>query len=191
MSWILPNYKLIPYYVLYFFISETTGDVKKDPKFVVCRKSVNLRVVPFKYVQYICLQIALYVCLRTHLLQCWNLQSKWYNRYTFRWNLLILKHDTFLNTEFYRSVYSIAGKPGIDRSTKPVSLLSPSTHSRLGPRTLIIPSNVFIKFLTIAQNNTDKNLETCGLLTGKLVSLLFYKLMILYVGCVMCKLQFQ
>lgn len=63
---------------------------------------------------------------------------------------------------------SIAPKPGIDRSTKPVSLLSPSTHSRLGPRTLIIPSNIFLKFLTIAQNNTDKNLETCGLLTGKL-----------------------
>lgn len=63
------------------------------------------------------------------------------------------------------------GKPGVDRTTKPSSLLSPSIHSRLGLRTVVIPKKLESHFFTLSQRNTDKNIETCGILAGKLVSI--------------------
>ena len=52
-----------------------------------------------------------------------------------------------------------------DRATKPsVSLYSGSG----GLRRLIVPNILMAKFLSIADKNTSANIETCGVLTGKL-----------------------
>ncbi|XP_059468556.1 STAM-binding protein [Neocloeon triangulifer] len=59
-------------------------------------------------------------------------------------------------------------KPNIDRSTKPLSLLSPSLHNQLGLRKVIIPSKLLSQFMSLAQKNTDQNIETCGILAGSL-----------------------
>ncbi|XP_022237832.1 STAM-binding protein-like [Limulus polyphemus] len=60
--------------------------------------------------------------------------------------------------------------PVVDRSTKPSSLLSPgpsSTHA-FGLRTVIVPVGLMDSFLQLAQSNTSQNVETCGILSGKL-----------------------
>ena len=53
-----------------------------------------------------------------------------------------------------------------DRSSKPsnMSLYSGSG----GLRQLIVPNMLMAQFLSIAQQNTNANIETCGFLTGKL-----------------------
>jgi STAM-binding protein len=56
--------------------------------------------------------------------------------------------------------------PSVDRSTKPPSLLSPSIHSRIGLRNVIVPSRLMGKFMNLAQRNTNQNIETCGILAG-------------------------
>ncbi|RWS30406.1 STAM-binding protein-like protein [Leptotrombidium deliense] len=56
--------------------------------------------------------------------------------------------------------------PSIDRSTKPSHLLSFSHDDKL--RKISIPSSLVQKFLLVAQFNTSKNIETCGILAGKL-----------------------
>jgi hypothetical protein len=53
---------------------------------------------------------------------------------------------------------------------KPPSLLSPSNHSKMGLRDVIVPSKLMGKFMSLAQQNTDLNVETCGILAGTLVS---------------------
>ena len=40
-----------------------------------------------------------------------------------------------------------------------------------GSRRMFIPSDLTSTFLRLASSNTRQNLETCGILTGKLVSL--------------------
>lgn len=60
--------------------------------------------------------------------------------------------------------------PSVDRSTKPPSLLSPSIHSRIGLRNVIVPSRLMGKFMNLAQRNTNQNIETCGILAGTIVS---------------------
>uniref|UniRef100_A0A1B6DP92 MPN domain-containing protein n=1 Tax=Clastoptera arizonana TaxID=38151 RepID=A0A1B6DP92_9HEMI len=60
------------------------------------------------------------------------------------------------------------GKPGVDRTTKPSSLLSPSVHSRSGLRNVVIPKSLEAHFFSLSQKNTIKNVETCGILAGKL-----------------------
>ena len=62
--------------------------------------------------------------------------------------------------------------PNVDRSTKPASLLSPSIHSRIGLRTVVVPSRLMGKFMNLAQRNTNQNIETCGILAGTIVSIL-------------------
>lgn len=57
--------------------------------------------------------------------------------------------------------------PPVDRSTKPLSLLSPEPYF-LGLRTVVVPGGLFSKFLNFAQKNTEKNVETCAILAGKL-----------------------
>ncbi|XP_071439876.1 STAM-binding protein-like isoform X2 [Hetaerina americana] len=67
-------------------------------------------------------------------------------------------------------------RPNVDRSTKPPSLLlSPSSmmiHSAGRPsprlRMVVIPSRLMRTFLALAQQNTQCNVETCGILAGKL-----------------------
>ncbi|KAI9584647.1 STAM-binding protein-like isoform X1 [Glossina fuscipes] len=62
---------------------------------------------------------------------------------------------------------NIPSKPSFDRSQKPQydrsdSLLAGSL------RTVIIPQDTMEVFLQLAQRNTDKNIETCGILAGRL-----------------------
>lgn len=60
--------------------------------------------------------------------------------------------------------------PNFDRSAKPTSLLSPSTNNKtFGLRTVIVPSRLLSSFINIAHRNTSNNIETCGILAGKLV----------------------
>ncbi|KAK7869958.1 hypothetical protein R5R35_013732 [Gryllus longicercus] len=59
-------------------------------------------------------------------------------------------------------------QPSIDRSTKPASLLSPSIQGKVGLRTVIVPSRLMGRFMHLALGNTEKNIETCGILAGKL-----------------------
>ncbi|XP_023238620.1 STAM-binding protein-like [Centruroides sculpturatus] len=60
--------------------------------------------------------------------------------------------------------------PTVDRSTKPRSLLSPVPESQniSGLRTVIVPRNLIDQFLHLAEQNTICNIETCGILAGKL-----------------------
>ncbi|KAL7306744.1 hypothetical protein TKK_0001113 [Trichogramma kaykai] len=53
--------------------------------------------------------------------------------------------------------------PSVDRSTKPASLTS---GDRL--RDIIVPEKLMQNFLRLAQSNTSQNIETCGILAGKL-----------------------
>lgn len=60
--------------------------------------------------------------------------------------------------------------PTVDRSTKPRSLLSPAPENQnaYGLRAVIVPQSVMKQFLHLAQPNTDRSVETCGILAGKL-----------------------
>ncbi|KAG8230059.1 hypothetical protein J437_LFUL009643 [Ladona fulva] len=70
----------------------------------------------------------------------------------------------------------ILSRPSVDRSTKPSSLLlSPSSlmiHNAGRPaprlRTVVLPSRLMRTFLALALQNTQRNVETCGILAGKL-----------------------
>lgn len=59
-------------------------------------------------------------------------------------------------------------KPRIDRSTKPStgSLLSPGTSSHHGLRNVVVPLSLMTKFLRLAEINTGRGIETCGVLAG-------------------------
>lgn len=43
-------------------------------------------------------------------------------------------------------------------------------------RTVLVPSKVMTLFQNLAQSNTNKNIETCGILAGKLVIIVHLKL---------------
>lgn len=61
--------------------------------------------------------------------------------------------------------------PSVNRSTKPSSIMSPGSVSHMEShklRTVIVPTSLLSKFLSLAQQNTLRNVETCGILTGKL-----------------------
>ena len=56
-----------------------------------------------------------------------------------------------------------------DRSTKPNSILSVSNKFLMsGLRRLVVPSILMPTFLSVAQHNTTLNIETCGILAGKM-----------------------
>ncbi|XP_025195791.1 STAM-binding protein [Melanaphis sacchari] len=59
-------------------------------------------------------------------------------------------------------------KPIVDRSTKP--MLNKNTTNPYNLRQIIVPGNLTKRFLEQAQRNTFNNLETCGILAGKLNS---------------------
>ena len=54
-----------------------------------------------------------------------------------------------------------------DRATKPSSNNSLYSGSG-GLRKLVVPNMLMAKFMSIAERNTSSNIETCGVLTGKL-----------------------
>lgn len=60
--------------------------------------------------------------------------------------------------------------PTIDRSTKPRSLLSPGPEAEYvhGLRLVVVPSSLMETFLNLAESNTVNNVETCGILAGKM-----------------------
>lgn len=63
--------------------------------------------------------------------------------------------------------------PSVDRSTKPPSIshltsIGSSGENAYGLRTVMVPKQLMEKFLKIAQSNTLANIETCGILAGKL-----------------------
>ena len=65
--------------------------------------------------------------------------------------------------------------PSVDRTTKPPAYdhfmsTGSSSGNKFGLRDVIIPSDLPRKFLVKAEHNTLKNIETCGILAGKLVS---------------------
>jgi len=63
--------------------------------------------------------------------------------------------------------FSFRHKPIVDRSTKP--MLNKNTSNPYNLRQIIVPGNLTRRFLEQAQRNTSNNLETCGILAGKLV----------------------
>ncbi|CAL4151064.1 unnamed protein product, partial [Meganyctiphanes norvegica] len=64
---------------------------------------------------------------------------------------------------------SYPGIPSVDRSSKPMGLLSAHTSGKSsGLRSVMVPTELMGKFLALAQPNTSRNVETCGILAGKL-----------------------
>ncbi|XP_064421657.1 STAM-binding protein [Latimeria chalumnae] len=63
------------------------------------------------------------------------------------------------------------GPPTVDRSLKPAALISPGGNSETvdGLRHVAVPREVCQKFLKIAEANTSRGVETCGILCGKLM----------------------
>ncbi|KAH9361812.1 hypothetical protein HPB48_003779 [Haemaphysalis longicornis] len=59
--------------------------------------------------------------------------------------------------------------PTVDRSTKPLPLLSPEPYflGTQGLRTVVVPESLFSRFLHMCRRNTEKNIETCAILAGK------------------------
>uniref|UniRef100_A0A1A9WN38 MPN domain-containing protein n=1 Tax=Glossina brevipalpis TaxID=37001 RepID=A0A1A9WN38_9MUSC len=79
---------------------------------------------------------------------------------------LLLSNETDYRDENNKRS-NIPSKPSFDRSQKPQydrsdSLLAGSL------RTILIPQDTMDVFLHLAQRNTDKNIETCGILAGRL-----------------------
>lgn len=59
--------------------------------------------------------------------------------------------------------------PAVDRSSKPVSLLSANIGTKSGGlREVKVPVELMSNFLSLAEANTLRNVETCGVLAGKL-----------------------
>uniref|UniRef100_A0A1A8BKH7 STAM binding protein n=1 Tax=Nothobranchius kadleci TaxID=1051664 RepID=A0A1A8BKH7_NOTKA len=62
-----------------------------------------------------------------------------------------------------------AGPPSFDRSLKPGSLVSPGNNSMVDAlRQLAVPAELCRSFLRLAEANTSRAIETCGILCGKL-----------------------
>ncbi|KAM7018696.1 STAM-binding protein-like A [Tautogolabrus adspersus] len=60
--------------------------------------------------------------------------------------------------------------PGFDRSLKPSSLVSPGNNNTMvdALRQLAVPAELCRSFLRLAEANTSRAVETCGILCGKL-----------------------
>lgn len=69
-------------------------------------------------------------------------------------------------------------RPDIDRSTKPpVDKFANQCsvgENKYGLKDVVVPRDIVIKFLSIAEPNTCRNVETCGILSGKMVSFIFF-----------------
>ncbi|KAL1459228.1 hypothetical protein WDU94_011234 [Cyamophila willieti] len=77
------------------------------------------------------------------------------------------KSDPFVNS----GPQSLPSVPSFDRATKPASGPPPSKDYGLTDylRPVVVPAQLMSSFLVLAQRNTDKNVETCGILAGRLV----------------------
>lgn len=63
--------------------------------------------------------------------------------------------------------FNIRDVPGFDRNLKPRAEFMPST----GLRIVVVPASLLSEFVILAHSNTQNNVETCGILAGKLVRL--------------------
>lgn len=80
-----------------------------------------------------------------------------------------LKKNLVINDE----PSTIPSVPSFDRSTKPPTFehftsIGTTSGNKFGLRDVIIPADLPRKFLVKAEHNTLKNVETCGILAGKL-----------------------
>jgi len=81
-----------------------------------------------------------------------------------------VKKGTDLGSDFNRS-----DTPYVDRSTKPNSTLDRQMSTPVnGLRRMFVPQELCNRFLNLAAYNTSRNLETCGILTGKLAKNVFH-----------------
>lgn len=64
---------------------------------------------------------------------------------------------------------AVTKRPSVDRSTKPLPLLSPEPFflGAQGLRAVVVPGGLFAKFLHLSRTNTERNVETCAILAGK------------------------
>lgn len=65
--------------------------------------------------------------------------------------------------------------PSVDRSTKPVHFTQTqsdmtSSQNKYGLKPVRVPISISQRFAESAKSNTLRNIETCGILFGKLVS---------------------
>jgi hypothetical protein len=60
-------------------------------------------------------------------------------------------------------------KPVVNRALKPKSSTDQNSYNL---RTIVIPNDLTRRFLDVAEANTKRNVETCGILAGKLVCIL-------------------
>ena len=58
------------------------------------------------------------------------------------------------------------------RSTKPTSLFSQPIHLENGLLKVVVPPALTGAFILLAQCNTSRNVDTCGILAGRNVSIL-------------------
>nr|XP_057926202.1 STAM-binding protein-like A [Doryrhamphus excisus] len=74
------------------------------------------------------------------------------------------------NHQNNRTAFPSVSPPGFDRSLKPGSLVSPGNNNMAvdALRQLSVPSELCRSFLRLAEANTSRAVETCGILCGKL-----------------------
>ncbi|XP_044262222.1 STAM-binding protein-like isoform X2 [Tribolium madens] len=89
-------------------------------------------------------------------------------------------NESFVNVETPQSIDDITypdpetnsrrprPAPDFDRGKKPSSELFDTKFGNAGLRMVVVPGAVMVQFQTIAQKNTINNIETCGILAGKL-----------------------
>ncbi|KAL6956594.1 AMSH-like protease, partial [Sarracenia purpurea var. burkii] len=69
---------------------------------------------------------------------------------------------------FYYMRFITVKKPGIDRSTKPQANTFKDKMYSSFLKTVVIPSRMMQTFLVLSQKNTNNNVETCGILAGRM-----------------------
>ena len=74
------------------------------------------------------------------------------------------------STSGYGSTAGTNNTPSVDRSTKPTKPNRFLNPIETGIRPLTVPKDLAQTFLKYVRGNTAKNVETCGLITGKIVS---------------------
>ncbi|OXU28265.1 hypothetical protein TSAR_010956 [Trichomalopsis sarcophagae] len=83
----------------------------------------------------------------------------------FRLKRHVIPPKTYVPSQYDEQAQSSKDRkvPSVDRSTKPTSLTS---GDRL--RDIVVPSKLMQNFLKLAFSNTSNNIETCGILAGRL-----------------------
>ena len=70
----------------------------------------------------------------------------------------------------YKPVVGPVLPPSFDRTLKPKANNQANNYNL---RTVYLPNDLIKKFLEVSASNTQRNIETCGILAGKLVNLPF------------------